>query len=229
MVSARMKPSSPHSSSPHRLTLPRNKPKALLIFVVIACLLWALAWGAAKWLMVEAPLAHADAIIVLAGSAAFRERTQRAAELYKEGRAPKIILTNDNQQGGWVSDEQRNIPYQELAGRWLQRQGVPDGAIEILPEPVSGTYDESLLLRRHAEAKGFHSLLIVTSAYHSRRALSTLRRTFSATGIVIGLEAVAPGWQAPSPATWWLHFRGWQMVPGEYLKLIYYRLARRLS
>ena len=163
--------------------------------------------------------------MIMAGSAVFKERTQRAAELYKEGRASKIILTNDNQQGGWASDEQRNIPYQELAARWLRRQGVPDEAIETLPEPVSGTYEESVLLRRYAEGKGFHSVLIVTSAYHSRRALWTLRKVFADSAITIGLEAVPPGQQVPSPATWWLHFRGWQLVPGEYAKMIYYRLA----
>jgi uncharacterized SAM-binding protein YcdF (DUF218 family) len=177
--------------------------------------------------MVSTPLSHADAIVVMAGSAVFRERTQRAAELYKEGRAAKIILTNDNQQGGWASDEQRNIPYHELAGRALRRLSVPSDAIEMLPDPVSGTYEESLLLRKYAEAHNLHSLLVVTSAYHSRRALWTLRQTFSDTGIAIGLEPVAPGQQAPSPATWWLHFRGWQMVPGEYVKMIYYHLVHR--
>jgi len=189
--------------------------------------LWLVAWSAAKLLIVSAPLPHADAIMIMAGSAVFKERTQRAAELYKEGRASKIILTNDNQQGGWVSDEQRNITYHELAARYLRRFGVPDEAIETLPEPVSGTYEESHLLRRYAEAKGLHSILIVTSAYHSRRALWTLRQTFAPTGISIGLDAVPPGQQAPRPATWWLHPRGWQLVPGEYVKIIYYHLFYR--
>ena len=201
------------------------KSRKLLSLGIALVVLWLVAWSAAKLLMVSAPLAHADVIMIMAGSAVFKERTQRAAELYKEGRASKIILTNDNQQSGWVSDEQRNIPYHELAARYLRRFGVPDEAIETLPEPVSGTYEESLLLRRYAEAKGLHSVLIVTSAYHSRRALWTLRHVFADTTIAIGLDAVPPGQQAPLPRTWWLHFRGWQMVPGEYVKMIYYRLA----
>ncbi|MEP6741290.1 MAG: YdcF family protein [bacterium] len=224
-----MKRSSQSALAHRRSALLSNKPKALVTFAFLAIVLWLVAWAAANWLMVSAPLARADAIVVLAGSAAFGERTQRAAELYKQGRAAKIILTNDNHQSGWVSDEQRNIPFQELAGRWLRRQGVPAAAIEFLPEPVSGTYDESLLLRQYAEAHGLHSLLVVTSAYHSRRALWTLRQTFSQTPITIGLESVPPGQQAPSPRTWWLHFRGWQMVPVEYVKLIYYGLAHHSS
>lgn len=190
-------------------------------------LLWLLAWVAAKALIVDAPLQHADALVVMAGSAVFKERTQHAAELFRAGRAAKIIVTNDNQQAGWSSDEQRNIPYQELAARYLRREGVPAEAIEIVPDPITGTYEEAKLLRRYAESKGLHSLLIVTSAYHTRRARWTLERTFASSGIVIGLDAVPPGRQAPGPATWWLHVRGWQMVPNEYVKMIYYKLFYR--
>ena len=187
--------------------------------------MWLAALAAARLLIVSAPLDHADVIVIMAGSAVFRERSQRAAELYREGRAAKVILTNDNQKGGWVVDEQRNIPYHELAARYLRRQGVPETAIETLPEPVSGTYEESQLLRRYAEAHGVRSMLIVTSAYHSRRALWTLQRTFASSAIAIGLDSVPPGQQVPRPATWWLRWRGWQLVPGEYVKMLYYRLA----
>jgi uncharacterized SAM-binding protein YcdF (DUF218 family) len=223
-----MKQSSQRNSPDDRPSFPGNRPQTLLA-IALALVWWFVAWQAANVLIVSAPLAHADAIAVLAGSAAYKERTQRAAELFREGRASKIVVTNDNHQGGWASDEQRNIPYQELATRALRRQGVPESAIETLPEPVTSTYDESLLLRKYAQAHGLHSLLVVTSAYHSRRALGTLRQTFSTTDITVGLEAVTPGWQAPSPAAWWLYLRGWQMVPGEYVKLVYYWLARRLS
>jgi uncharacterized SAM-binding protein YcdF (DUF218 family) len=205
---------------------PRSK-RTWLALVLTLGMLFLVSWAGAKLLVVNAPLDHADVIVVMAGSAVLRERTLRAAQLYRDGRAAKIILTNDNQQGGWASDEQRNIPYQELAGRSLRRLGVPAAAIEFLPEPVSSTYQETVVLRKYAETQGYHSLLIVTSAYHSRRALWTLRQTFAATDIVVGLDAVPPGLQAPSPATWWLHFRGWQMVPGEYVKMIYYRFAHQ--
>ena len=35
---------------------------------------------------------------------------------------------------------------------------------------------------------------------------------------------VAPGEETPAPCCWWVTARGWQMVAGEYVKLIYYRL-----
>jgi len=77
--------------------------------LVIACLVIAgwelLAVVAARFLVVRSPLNHADAIVVLSGSAAHVERAEWAAELYRRGLAPKIILTNDNQQGGCHSSE----------------------------------------------------------------------------------------------------------------------------
>ena len=191
-----------------------------LKFLAAGLILWLIALAMAQWLIVRVPLEQADAIAVMAGATAYKERAQRAAELYAAGRAPKIILTNDNQQSGWSPEEQRNIPYHELAERTLRGLGVPGNAIETLQDPVSSTYDESLVLREYAEAQGLRSVLVVTSAYHSRRTLWTMRQTFENAPITIGLEPVPPGRQTPSPLTWWLHFRGWELVAGEYVKAI---------
>ena len=202
-----------------------SKSKTLVVLAVVSLVLWPVSWAAAKWLIRTEPIARADVIVVMAGSGTFKERTQKASELYKQGRAPKIVVTNDNHQGGWAADEQRNIPYQELAARWLRRQGVPDAAIETLPQPVNGTHEEAMLLHEYARSQRLRSVLVVTSAYHSRRTLWTLHRVFADAGIVIGLEVAPTGFQSPPPATWWLRGRGWQMIPAEYVKLVYYHLA----
>lgn len=181
-----------------------------------------LAWAAAEALIVKSEMAHADALVVLAGSSTYVERTGRAAELFREGRAPIIVLTNDNVPGGWSVAEQRNPFHVELAASELRRLGVPALKIEVVPGVVTSTHEEAVRLREYAEARGFRSILIVTSAYQSRRALWTMRRVFRGSGVEIGLEAVAPGQQAPSTLTWWWHALGWQMVPGEYVKMIYY-------
>jgi uncharacterized SAM-binding protein YcdF (DUF218 family) len=188
---------------------------------------WALlAWAAARSLIVRAELAHADALVVLGGSSAYVERTRWAARLFSEGRAPEIILTDDNERGGWSSEQQRNPLFVERAFAELCRAGVPAEKIVVLPLPQAapGTYDESLTLREHATTHGLRSLLVVTSPYHSRRALWTLRRVFQGSGVAVGLEPVAAGQQSPGPAVWWLHGRGWRAVATEYPKLVYYWL-----
>lgn len=205
--------------------LPAINLRRAVILIVAVMGIWLLAWVAARLLMTDAPIKHADAIVVLSGAAVIKERARWAGMLYKEGHARRIILTNDNQQGGWSNTEQRNPFYYEQAVTTLTSAGVPRQAIEVLPQPVTNTYEEALLLRRFAQEQQLHSLLVVTSAYHSRRALWILRDVFISSGIEIGLEAVPPGDQNPLPSTWWLHSCGWQTVPGEYLKMIYYLLG----
>jgi uncharacterized SAM-binding protein YcdF (DUF218 family) len=175
-------------------------------------------------LVVEAPLDHADALVVLGGSATYKERTALAARLFKEGRAPLIILTDDGQKSGWSNAEQRNPLFVERARAELVRLGVPETAIFILPGTVGSTQEEAEALRGFAFARGLKSLLVVTSAYHSRRALRTMREQLSDRGVTVGLMAVPPGEQTPRPWLWWLTLRGWPMVAGEYVKIAYYKI-----
>ena len=200
---------------------------ARLVAIALIFGIWVLvAWGAARFLIVNTPLHQVDAIVVLSGSAVYKERTRRAAEYYHQGLANRILLTNDNLRGEWSNVEQRNPFFYERARNNLQLLGVPADRVEVIAKPVTNTYDEAEVLREYAVAHGLRSLLVVTSAYHSRRALWTLNRVFAGTGIEISLQSVETGQQTPPPLTWWLHVRGWRMVVGEYAKNVYYRLSR---
>lgn len=194
------------------------------IFKVLLLLLvaWFVAWIAARALIVDADIPKADAIVVLSGSSTYVERTHKAAELYNQGRAPLVILTDDNTRGGWSSAQQRNPYFVERAHEELVKQGVPPAQIRVAPGLASGTSEEVVVIKDYAVAQGLHSLLVVTSAYHSRRALRTLRKTFAATGTTVGMVTAPTGWQTPAPAFWWLHLEGWRSVAGEWVKLIYY-------
>lgn len=198
--------------------------RALVISFLVLALWELLAIAAARFLIVRSPLARADAIVVLSGSAAHVERAQWAAHLYKSGLAPKIILTNDNQQGGWSETLQRNPFYFERSRDQLLNAGVPPKAIEIRLEPVSSTYEEAQLMRAVQRDLGLKSIVLVTSAYHSRRAFWTFRRVLGGSDTEIGIEPVGLNVTSPPPKTWWFHLKGWQIVPVEYVKLLYYML-----
>jgi len=192
------------------------------LVIVLVVVGWLLAWGAARLLVVRAPVEHADAILVLSGSSRLAERNHLAAELFRQGRAPRIILTNDNVRLGWDSKEERNPFAYEFARRILQSNGVPAERIEVLMQvngTYGGTYGELELVRGYASQQQLRSLLVVTSAYHSRRAFWTASNLFKGTGVVLGLELVSP---TPSPWIWWLIPDGWRVVAGEYLKMLYY-------
>jgi uncharacterized SAM-binding protein YcdF (DUF218 family) len=182
------------------------------------------AWGAARLLIVRTPEKHAEAIVMLSGSATFRERAAHAAKLYNEGRAPRVILTNDNLQSGWSQSEQRNPLYYERAISELRAASVPADKIEVALDPILGTYDEACVVRLYCEKHQIRSIVVVTSGYHSRRALWTFRQVFRDSGIEISMDPVEAGIDTPSAATWWLNSFGWEMVAEEYGKLGCYRL-----
>jgi uncharacterized SAM-binding protein YcdF (DUF218 family) len=206
----------------------KNRRTRFAVVLLLFLGVWSsCAWLAARALIVRTDLPRADALVVLSGSSTYLERSRWAAQLYRQGSAPKIILTNDGQQGGWSTSQQKNPLFFERAKDELNQSGVPMEKIEVLPRTVSSTYDEAMILRENAVANGMHSILLVTSAYHSRRALWTARHVFCGSGIEIGLDPVPAGKQTPSPSVWWLYHRGWQMVAEEYVKLIYYRLRYR--
>lgn len=207
------------SQSRFRRVLNWRRLAVAFLFLVV---LWLLSWGAAKWLVVQEPLVQADAIVILSGSSTYFERAQTAARLFNEGKSRKIILTNDNRQGGWSSAEQRNPFFYERTRAELVRLGVPQSSIEVIFQPVHSTYDEAARLREYVNVHPMSSLLVVTSPYHTRRALGTFQRAFSGTTTRIGIVHPPIGIQSPDAKKWWSRPRGWQMVPYEYLKLAYY-------
>lgn len=191
----------------------------LLIWIFLAPLL-------AESLIVEKPMTRADAILVLSGSSTYLERTQKAAEIYKAGTSPKIVLTDDGSQGGWDKQQRRNPFFAERA-RWeLIKQGVPEDAIETLPGVVEGTHDEAILAEKLLRERNLGSVLLVTSPYHTRRTLSTFETLIhkNIDTVEIGITSPPPGLQSPLPSYWWLSARGWRFVAGEYLKIVYYWL-----
>ena len=202
--------------------------RRIVKLLLVCILIWPFAaWAGARLLITDAPLAKADAIVVLGGSANYKERTHEAARLLLDGHSPRILITNDDRRGPWSSAEQRNLFFHERAFEELKNAGVPAERVELLPQPVSGTHEEAELVRQYARDHRFQSVLIVTSAYHSRRALWTFSRVFRDTGVQIGLAHATTGGESPRPATWWLTRRGWRLVPTEYVKMIYYVVKYR--
>jgi uncharacterized SAM-binding protein YcdF (DUF218 family) len=194
-------------------------------FILLLFLVWLfLAPFLAKSLIIEKPLEKADAILVLAGSHTYIERTQKAAELYRQGVAPRIFLTDDGEQAGWSKAEQRNPPFVELARNSLVAGGVAAEHIEILAPPVSGTIYEARILSEKARSENLKSVLIVTSAYHTRRAFSTFQKIFAENNqtVKLGITSPPPGVQTPPPVSWWLSIFGWEIVAGEYVKSVGY-------
>ena len=201
----------------------RSRTFRILIVFLLLFFAWILlAPFLAENLIVEKPLERADAILILAGSSVYIERTQKASEIFKQGVAPKIVLTDDGGQTGWSRSEKRNIPYVEMAQRNLIAQGVPIEKIEIIKPNGSGTVYEAQLFREKARRENWKIVLLVTSAYHTRRTAWTFERVFENEAVEFGIVSPPPGEQTPPPNFWWFVPRGWSFVAGEYVKSFYY-------
>jgi uncharacterized SAM-binding protein YcdF (DUF218 family) len=202
----------------------KNSACIVLRIAILVVATWMLAWIAARLLVVKVKLEHADAVVVLSGSSTYLERTRWAAQVFNEGRTPRIIVTNDGLQGRYSIEQDRNPFFVELAVAELKKAGVPPDRIEVLTTARENTHQEAMLLRDYSVQHDLRALAIVTSAYHSRRALWTFEQAFRGSGISLGVEGPPPGLQTPKPSVWWLYALGWKLVPGEYLKLVFYHL-----
>ena len=220
--------SSPHSRTGWRCNVSaRHRRIALLVIATAATFLLGLAVLAgpiARFLIVRAEPSRADVVVVLSGASVYDERVRHGIALFREGRARTIVLTNDGLRGRWSRRRQANLTSTERAKDALLDAGIPAQRLVILNPRVNSTYDEAVTVRDFAEEAGIRSLLVVTSPYHSRRALWLFRRVLGPAGVQVGIDSPPPGEQSPRPGDWWLSRIGWHSVAIEYVKLVYYRI-----
>ena len=143
-----------------------------------------LIWRAEAWLHVDVPLEHADVIVVLGGESG--QRVIGAAELYHQGVAPKVFVTGSGDGG--------------LIVRRLGMAGVPDAACE---SQSRSTYENAVLTKKALEASHPRSVMLVTSWFHSRRALAVFRDVWPE--VTFGVHPVYAG------ATFTARFRIYEM------------------
>jgi len=156
-----------------------------------------------QWfLCVDSGPVNADVIVVLGGGS--HERPGRAAELFKEHATPRIIISG--------------LGDYEINRRLLIEAGVPSDVIEM--ENRSRTTKENaqftIQLLRKPDSLHVKRVVIVTSWYHSRRALACFRHY--APDIQFYSR---PSYFASAHADW-AHNRIGNRVRLEYAKLLGY-------
>lgn len=127
---------------------------------------------------------QADVIIVLGGgirrdgslTAVSRARIERAAALYHEGVAPRLVLTG--RCGAFIS---KPVSEASAMHTYACALGVPAGVL-LLEEQARNTLGNARFTRElFLVPNGWFSLRIVTSDFHARRAESVFRAALGAT------------------------------------------------
>ena len=126
-------------------------------------------FAAESW-VIEDPLEKADALIVLSDDNFYADRATRAAELFREGKAPLVVASGRRLRP--------SAGIAELMEHDLVERGVPKDKILRFAQDGDGTREEAEALAKLAKTKKWRKLIIVTSNYHTRRARYIFRHVF---------------------------------------------------
>jgi uncharacterized SAM-binding protein YcdF (DUF218 family) len=160
----------------------------------------------------EAPV-QADAIIVLAGNAPDRLRT--AEVLRNQGYANLIIISDEP-----VHTHGLETTWSELHEVGVSGPELPDSALIVLTDPPpESTIDEARRDAAIMSDHGLHSALLVTDAFHSRRAWLLFRAAFAHKGLSVRSVPVGDSLDL---AHWWQHPLAARRVLEEWAKLAWY-------
>jgi uncharacterized SAM-binding protein YcdF (DUF218 family) len=168
----------------------------LVCFVVFCAVLYIargpiLRFVAESW-MIEDVEGKADALIVLSDDNFYADRAQRAAELLREGKATLIVASGRRLRP--------NAGIAELMEHDLIERGVPKDKIVRLPHDADNTREEAEAVARLAKERRWHSVIVVTSNYHTRRARYIFRKVFPQ-GIEVYVASARDG--DFDPLHWW--------------------------
>lgn len=164
--------------------------------------------GAGEWLVVTKRIERCDLMVVPEGGAV--ERLSTAAELMSGGACGAILLTGPPEEG------ERGHASSILA--------VLDPEVTIEPASRSrSTFEDAIIARRVAEARGARSIMVVTSPYHTRRAAWAFDVAFAGSGVEVGFLPSSEFYM--ETRRWWETGHGWRAVSGEYAKLFFYGAA----
>jgi uncharacterized SAM-binding protein YcdF (DUF218 family) len=177
--------------------------------------------GLARVLIVNDPLQPADIIFILNGDV--NTRPFFAAELFKQELAPQIVLARE--EDGPAAEIGLYPNGTDVTVEVMTKLGVPDDRITVIPIQggATSTRDEAVILRRYVDEHQIRRVLVVTSAFHTRRTRWIIEKELSGSSTNFSMAA-APQWQFDE-TNWWQEERGLLMFVNEYLKLFYYFAA----
>jgi DUF218 domain len=186
--------------------------KIRLVFIAAGLFVVALGATSGRFLVVNQPR-KSDVMVVLAGET--DRRPARGLELLNQGYASRLIL---------------DVPAEAKIYQWNQAEiarkyveGLPQAdSIAVCPVYGHNTRDEAQDVSRCLQGVSGRRVLLVTSDYHTRRALSIFNRVSPA-----DYRIAAVFDEREFGVQWWRH-REWAKVNfDEWVKLIWWDLVDR--
>jgi len=175
----------------------------------------------AKFFTVSNATPGADAIVVLSGGK--MTRIPHALKLFVKGYADEILLTDE---------KKRNIRFSHLfptnkmiAQAIIDELGLtpPVNIIQSQKGGATSTFDEAHDLLKLTKKKNYRHLILVTDAFHSRRAYHAFQTVFEETEIKLEMSSVSN--EIFNENNWWTSDRGISAYVLESIKYPIYLLT----
>ena len=177
----------------------------------------------AKFFTVNNATPGADVIVVLSGGKDIR--IPHALKLFEEGYATEILLTDE---------KKRNIRFSHLfptngmiAQAMIEEleMSVPVSTIQSQKGGATSTFDEAYDLLKLSENKMYRHLILVTDAFHTRRAYHAFQTVFEDTEIKIEMSAASN--EIFNVNNWWTSDQGISAYVLESIKYPVYLMSSR--
>lgn len=187
--------------------------RTLYVSFVLLAILIAFFLGAGRILVVDAPQ-HGDVILVLAGET--DHRPTRGLELLSQGYAPRMVIDVP------AASHLYNISEVDVARNFVKT--LPQAAlIDICPIGGLSTRAETHDVDRCLTGTPSSHILIVTSDFHTRRALSIFQHELPNRSFSIA----AAHDDAQFGVRWWTHRQWAKVFFEEWLRFVWWNAVDR--
>jgi len=160
-----------------------------------------------SYLIDAQPPVHADIGVVLAGDSRGL-RILKAAELVQQGFIPSAMISGpDGSYGLFECD---------LAIPFAVRTGYPESYFVHFHNMARSTEEEARVVVEELHHRGVHSVLVITSDFHTRRAGRVYRRA----GPDLQITVVASPDFSFTPDGWWRSREGRKTALYEWMKTV---------
>jgi len=159
------------------------------------------------YLIQAEPPVKADIGVVLAGDSR-GNRILKAGELVKQGFIPKAIVSGPDGTYGFSECD--------LAIPFAVKAGYPESYFLHFENTARSTEDEARVVAAELHRRGVHSVLVITSDYHTRRSGRMYRRAVPDLKITV-VAAPDPYF---TPDGWWHNREGRKTALYESMKTV---------
>jgi uncharacterized SAM-binding protein YcdF (DUF218 family) len=164
---------------------------------------------AGESLVVEDPLQPSDAIVMLSDDNFFADRATRASEVFRQHLAPVVVASGRRLRP--------TAGIAELMEHDLVERGVPPDRIIRFPHDADNTREETQALATLAEARNWHSVIVVTSNFHTRRARYIFQHVFPES-ITVRVASARDG--DYDPDHWWENRKSIKIFTHEVVGMV---------